>query len=89
MLQDVVSRGIASAGLDVVQYGLAYIPAMFNSTLIEDDAILCPVDGAIMITASHLPYNRNEFKFFTIVDGFGKTDIKDILEHAAKNTVFS
>ncbi|MBA0749938.1 hypothetical protein Gogos_003810, partial [Gossypium gossypioides] len=82
-LQDAVSRGIASAGLDVVQYGLASTPAMFNSTLTEDEAILCPADGAIMITASHLPYNRNGFKFFTNDGGLGKNDIKDILERAA------
>ncbi|XP_031257245.1 uncharacterized protein LOC116115223 [Pistacia vera] len=75
--------GIAGAGLDVVQYGLASTPAMFNSTLTEDDAVLCPVDGAIMITASHLPYNRNGFKFFTNAGGLGKADIKDILERAA------
>ncbi|KAK5795157.1 uncharacterized protein LOC108486934 isoform X1 [Gossypium arboreum] len=82
-LQDAVSRGIASAGLDVVQYGLASTPAMFNSTLTEDEAILCPADGAIMITASHLPYNRNGFKFFTSDGGLGKNDIKDILQRAA------
>ncbi|XP_021897807.1 uncharacterized protein LOC110814594 isoform X2 [Carica papaya] len=82
-LQDAVSRGIASAGLDVVQYGIASTPAMFNSTLTEDDAFLCPVDGAIMITASHLPYNRNGFKFFTSSGGLGKADIKNILERAA------
>ncbi|KAJ4720785.1 Phosphomannomutase/phosphoglucomutase [Melia azedarach] len=83
MLQDAVTRGIAGAGLDVVQYGLASTPAMFNSTITEDDAFLCPVDGAIMITASHLPYNRNGFKFFTNGGGLGKADIKDILERAA------
>ncbi|KAJ6311525.1 hypothetical protein OIU77_013312 [Salix suchowensis] len=82
VLQDAVSRGIASAGLDVVQYGLASTPAMFNSTLTEDEAFLCPVDGAIMITASHLPYNRNGFKFFTNAGGLGKADIKNILERA-------
>ncbi|GMI87001.1 hypothetical protein like AT5G17530 [Hibiscus trionum] len=82
-LQDAVSRGIASGGLDVVQYGLASTPAMFNSTLTEDEAFLCPADGAIMITASHLPYNRNGFKFFTNAGGLGKSDIKDILERAA------
>ncbi|KAH7547898.1 hypothetical protein JRO89_XS14G0034300 [Xanthoceras sorbifolium] len=82
-LQDAVSRGIAGAGLDVVQYGLASTPAMFNSTLTVDDAFLCPVDGAIMITASHLPFNRNGFKFFTNAGGLGKPDIKDILERAA------
>ncbi|ESR49671.1 hypothetical protein CICLE_v10031045mg [Citrus x clementina] len=83
MLQDAVSRGIAGAGLDVVQYGLASTPAMFNSTLTEDDVFFCPVDGAIMITASHLPYNRNGLKFFTNAGGLGKPDIKDILERAA------
>lgn len=36
-----------------------------------------------MQTASHLPYNRNGFKFFTNAGGLGKTDIKDILERAA------
>ncbi|PON50935.1 Alpha-D-phosphohexomutase superfamily [Trema orientale] len=82
-LQDAISQGIASAGLDVIQYGLASTPAMFNSTLTEDDAFLCPVDGSIMITASHLPYNRNGFKFFTNAGGLGKPDIKDILERAA------
>ncbi|KAG8645247.1 phosphomannomutase/phosphoglucomutase isoform X4 [Manihot esculenta] len=62
---------------------LASTPAMFNSTLTEDEAFLCPVDGAIMITASHLPYNRNGFKFFTNAGGLGKADIKEILERAA------
>ncbi|CAK9169611.1 unnamed protein product [Ilex paraguariensis] len=81
-LQDAVSRGIAGAGLDVIQYGLASTPAMFNSTLTVNDEFLCPVDGSIMITASHLPYNRNGFKFFTNAGGLGKADIKDILERA-------
>lgn len=33
--------------------------------------------------ASHLPYNRNGFKFFTSDGGLGKVDIKNILERAA------
>ncbi|GFS30059.1 phosphoglucosamine mutase family protein [Actinidia rufa] len=82
-LQDAVSGGIAGAGLDVVQYGLVYTPAMFNSTITEDDKLLCPVDGSIVITASHLPSNRNGFKFFINNGGLGKADIKDILECAA------
>lgn len=35
-------------------------------------------------TASHLPFNRNGFKFFTNAGGLGKADIKDILERAAE-----
>ncbi|XP_019427857.1 PREDICTED: uncharacterized protein LOC109335998 isoform X1 [Lupinus angustifolius] len=81
-LQNAISRGLAGAGLEVVQYGLASTPAMFNSTLTKDEAFLCPADGSIMITASHLPFNRNGFKFFTNAGGLGKTDIKDILERA-------
>ncbi|XP_031104626.1 uncharacterized protein LOC116009644 isoform X1 [Ipomoea triloba] len=82
-LQDAVTRGLTRAGADVIQYGLASTPAMFNSTLTENEDFLCPADGSIMITASHLPYNRNGFKFFTNAGGLGKSDIKDILTHAA------
>ncbi|CAI9271187.1 unnamed protein product [Lactuca saligna] len=78
------SRGSAGVGFDVVQYGLASTPTMFNnSTLTTNEDFLCPVDGVIMITSSHLPYNRNAFKFFTNEGGLGKPDIKDILKRAA------
>ncbi|CAH9129995.1 unnamed protein product [Cuscuta epithymum] len=55
---------------------------MFYSTLTDNEDYLCPADGSIMITASHLPYNRNGFKFFTNAGGLGKSDIKDILARA-------
>ncbi|KAL9236135.1 hypothetical protein vseg_010839 [Gypsophila vaccaria] len=82
-LQDAVSRGLLRAGHDVLHFGLASTPAMFNSTLTEKEDAMLPVDGAIMITASHLPFNRNGFKFFTNAGGLGKADIKDILERAS------
>ncbi|KAF8752725.1 hypothetical protein HU200_011878 [Digitaria exilis] len=63
---------------------IASTPAMFNSTLTEDERNHLPVDGAIMITASHLPYNRNGLKFFTNDGGLNKANIKDILERASK-----
>ena len=37
-----------------------------------------------MVTASHLPYNRNGFKFFTKDGGLNKEDIKQILTIASK-----
>lgn len=83
-LQSAAARGLKAAGSDVVLYGLASTPAMFNSTLTEQKDLLCPVDGSIMLTASHLPYNRNGLKFFTNVGGLGKGDITDILARAAK-----
>jgi phosphomannomutase len=39
-------------------------------------------DGAIMITASHLPYERNGFKYFDAEGGLQKADIAKIIEYA-------
>ena len=39
-------------------------------------------DGGIIITASHLPFNRNGFKFFTKEGGLEKANIKDLLQRA-------
>ena len=41
-------------------------------------------DAAVMITASHLPYNRNGFKFFTKEGGYEKKDITELLTKAAE-----
>lgn len=43
----------------------------------------CLLTTTYLQTASHLPYNRNGFKFFTNSGGLGKADIKNILERAA------
>ena len=51
---------------------------MFMSTILENHRF----DGAIMLTASHLPYNRNGLKFFTCDGGLDKSDITLILENA-------
>ncbi|KAJ0790247.1 hypothetical protein HanPI659440_Chr05g0213311 [Helianthus annuus] len=37
---DAASRGIAGADFDVVHYGLASTPAMFNSTLTKNEDIM-------------------------------------------------
>lgn len=37
-----------------------------------------------MITASHLPFNRNGIKFFTKDGGLEKADIADILDIASR-----
>lgn len=79
LLQGLI-RGFSSCGVKVYDCGLASTPAMFMSTIF--DGFKC--DGGIMITASHLPFNRNGFKFFTEEGGLNKKDIKDILEYAAE-----
>lgn len=42
-----------------------------------------PHEVVTLCAASHLPFNRNGFKFFTNSGGLGKADIKSILERAA------
>lgn len=54
---------------------IASTPAIFMSCILP--RISC--DGGIMITASHLPANRNGMKFFTKDGGLEKSDITDIL----------
>ncbi len=76
-----LSAGISSCGCQVYDFAIASTPAMFMSTIHPD--FNC--DGAIMLTASHLPFNRNGCKFFTAQGGLGKTDIKAILELAKTN----
>ena len=53
-------EGLLPHGCKVMDAGLASTPAMFMSTIFEE----YKCDGAIMITASHLPWNRNGMKFF-------------------------
>lgn len=73
-------RGIQAAGAVPVLCGLASTPSMFMSTKFEETDF----DGAIMVTASHLPFNRNGLKFFSRESGLEKEDIRKILEEAAK-----
>ena len=73
-----ISSEMSASGLDVTDFGMASTPAMFMSTVTEGYEF----DGSVMITASHLPFNRNGFKFFTKDGGLEKADIKEILEYA-------
>jgi phosphomannomutase len=77
-LSQAVIEGIAIAGCQVYNFDLASTPAMFMSTVTP--GFNC--DGAIMLTASHLPFNRNGLKFFTPQGGLGKSDITEILNIA-------
>ena len=73
-----ICDAMVQQGLEVTDFGLASTPAMFMSTV--TDGFL--FDGSVMITASHLPFNRNGFKFFTAQGGLEKGDIKEILQYA-------
>jgi len=77
-LAQAVTMGLVSKGTIVFDCGIATTPAMFMTTLDRD----MDCDGAIMVTASHLPFNRNGMKFFTKDGGLNKGGIRDILELA-------
>lgn len=72
-------RGLVSQGAHAVDCGMASTPAMFMSTIGKKIS----VTASAMLTASHLPYNRNGLKFFTRQGGLDKKDISSILEIAA------
>ncbi len=77
-LSEWICEAMARQGIAVTDFGMASTPAMFMATVTEGYAF----DGTVMITASHLPFNRNGFKFFTPDGGLEKGDIKQILTYA-------
>ncbi|MBN2795646.1 MAG: phosphomannomutase/phosphoglucomutase [Clostridia bacterium] len=77
-LQEAIVNSLSALGVTTYTCGIASTPSMFMSTKFRKHNC----DGAIMITASHLPYNRNGMKFFTRNSGLDKPDIKMILESA-------
>lgn len=79
-LKQGVISGISQAGGIAVDCGLATTPSLFMATQFEG----LKADGGIMITASHLPFNRNGLKFFTAEGGLDKPDIKQLLVTAAE-----
>ena len=73
-----ISSSMVESGMNVTDFKMASTPAMFMSTVTEGYEF----DGAVMITASHSPFNRNGFKFFTKDGGLESKDIKEILAYA-------
>lgn len=70
-----VIDGLLSGGANVTDCGMATTPAMFMSIVFEETKF----DGSVMITASHLPYNRNGIKFFDADGGLEHEDITEVL----------
>ncbi len=77
-LSNWICSAMVEQGLNITNFGMASTPAMFMSTVTEGYMF----DGSIMITASHLPFNRNGFKFFTKEGGLESANIKEILAFA-------
>lgn len=78
MLKQAFIDGAVETGITIYDCGLASTPAMFMTTVDKKLA----VTAGVMITASHLPFNRNGIKFFTKDGGLEKADIAEILDIA-------
>ncbi len=72
--------GLAAEGVTPYATGISTTPAMFMGCM---DPRLS-ADGGVMVTASHLPADRNGFKFFIPSGGLGKKDITALLESACE-----
>jgi len=78
-----VENALMSHGIQVLNCGLASTPSMFMTTV----DLNC--DGAVQITASHHPFNRNGLKFFTVDGGLESEDITTLLENAESSNFTS
>lgn len=78
-LMNAAAEGAASEGASVTKFGLCTTPAMFMACVLEGHEYDC----TCMLTASHLPPNRNGIKFFTNNGSANKKDVKAILSDAA------
>ena len=80
MIKTAVIDALTAAKVKIFDCGLASTPAMFMSTIFPETN----ADGSIMITASHLPFNRNGLKFFTKRGGADHEVITTILKNASQ-----
>ena len=73
-----------ACGCDFVYTGLSSTPSMF--ILLKKSDFGC--DASVMVTASHLPFDRNGLKFFTPEGGLDGGDIDEILSYAEEGNFF-
>ena len=73
-----VQKAVLESGCNLFYCGVSTTPSMFM--LLKESDWDC--DGSVMITASHLPFDRNGLKFFTPDGGLSSSDIDEIIELA-------
>lgn len=67
--------GLNAQGIPCTDFQIASTPALFMSTVLGE----LPYDGAVMITASHLPSHKNGIKFFTKNGGLESAEIAELI----------
>ncbi len=82
-IRNAVISVVSGMGVNVLNCSYCSTPAMFMTTVTRD------CDGAIQITASHHPYDRNGLKFFTRDGGLSGDELKEILLFAETEPVIT
>ena len=77
-IKDAAANAFLDCGCDVVYTGLSSTPSMF--ILLKQSDFNC--GASVMITASHMPFDRNGLKFFTPDGGLDGKDVDEILKLA-------
>lgn len=80
VLKKAILSGVLAAGAQAFDCAMASTPAMFCATVYSETDF----DGSVMVTASHLPMERNGMKLFDRDGGFDKPDIKAVLKAAGQ-----
>ena len=83
-LEAAIAEGMQSAGAQVTVFGLCTTPAMYMSLITGKGG-----HAAVMVTASHLPWERNGYKFFLPDGGITSSVLKKILALANSDEDFS
>lgn len=74
-----VKTELSAYGIRILDCGLCSTPAMFMTTVEKG------CDGAVQITASHHPWDRNGLKFFTRDGGLEGSELDEIIAFAEAN----
>ena len=84
LFSQIIRNVLKNMGIDVYNCGMSITPSLFMTTIFDE----YKVDGAVMITASHLPSYYNGLKFFSLRGGLEKEEVVELLELSKNNPAF-
>ena len=84
LFSQIIRNVLKNMGIDVYNCGMSITPSLFMTTIFDE----YKVDGAVKITASHLPSYYNGLKFFSLRGGLEKEEVVELLELSKNNPEF-
>lgn len=84
LFSQIIRNILKNMGIDVYNCGMSITPSLFMTTIFDE----YKVDGAVMITASHLPSYYNGLKFFSLNGGLEKEEVVELLKLSKNNPEF-